>query len=138
MTAAADAIALARDACRAADEKQASDLRILDVSELLGLVDLFVIASARTDRQLRAVAEAVEEQLRDLHGRRPLRREGTPGSGWMLLDYGDVVCHLFDEEQRGFYLLERLWGDVPTIDPVTGESRDATSVRDADDDVAVR
>lgn len=138
MTAPPDAIDLARDACGAADEKQATDLRILDVSELLGLVDLFVIAGARTDRQLKAVAESVENQLREIHGRRPLRREGTPESGWMLLDYGDVVCHLFDEEQRGFYLLERLWADVPSIDPVTGEVVPGETDQPRDDDVAVR
>lgn len=129
MPAQPDAIAAAVDACVAADGKQATDLLLLDVSELLGLVDVFVIASARTDRQLKAVAEAVEERLRSEHDRRPLRREGTPDSGWYLLDYGDVVCHLFDEEQRDFYLLERLWADVPRLDPVTGELR-------ADDAVA--
>jgi ribosome-associated protein len=125
-----DAVAAAVDASVAADDKQASDLVLLDVSDLLGLVDVFVIASARTDRQLKAVAEAVEDRLRRAHDRRPLRREGTPESGWYLLDYGDVVCHLFDEEQRGFYLLERLWADVPRLDPSTGE------LRDADDAVA--
>ena len=114
------AIAAAVTACRAADEKHASDLVVIDVADLLALVDVFVLASARTDRQLKAVAEGVEDALRD-EGRRPLRREGTPESGWYLLDYGDLVCHLFDEEQRSFYALERLWADVPQLDPTTGD-----------------
>jgi ribosome-associated protein len=116
-----EAITLAVAACEAADSKQAADLVVLDVAELVGLVELFVVASARTDRQLKAVAEAVEERLRSEHDRRPLRREGSPDSGWYLLDYGDIVMHLFDEEQREFYALERLWSDVPHLDPLTGE-----------------
>ena len=115
------AIAAAVTACRAADDKQATDLAVIDVADLLALVDVFVLASARTDRQLKAVAEAIEEALRD-EGRKPLRREGTPESGWYLLDYGDVVCHLFTQEQRTFYALERLWADVPQLDPMTGET----------------
>lgn len=116
-----EAIALAVAACEAADSKQASDLTVLDVGELVGLVEIFVLASARNDRQLSAVSETVEERLRDDHDRRPLRREGSPASGWYLLDYGDVVLHLFDEEQRDYYGLERLWHDVPRLDPVSGE-----------------
>lgn len=115
------AIAAAVTACRAADDKQATDLAVIDVADLLALVDVFVLASARTDRQLKAVAEAIEDALRD-EGRKPLRREGTPESGWYLLDYGDVVCHLFTQEQRTFYALERLWADVPQLDPMTGET----------------
>ena len=120
MPADVEAIAAASSACAAADAKQATDLAILDVADILALVDVFVLATGRTDRQLRAIAEEVERVLRDEHGRKPLRREGTPESGWVLLDYGDVVCHLFDEEQRLFYSLERLWSDVPRYDPLTG------------------
>lgn len=116
-----EATSLAVAACEAADSKQAADLTVLDVAELVGLVEIFVIATARSDRQLKAVGEAVEERLRNARDRRPLRREGSPASGWYLLDYGDVVVHLFDEEQRDFYALERLWGDVPHLDPLTGE-----------------
>ena len=115
-----EAIAAAVTACRAADDKQALDLVVIDVADLLALVDVFVLASARTDRQLKAAADAIEDALRQ-DGRRPLRREGTPESGWYLLDYGDVVCHIFTEEQRTFYSLERLWADVPQLDPLTGE-----------------
>jgi ribosome-associated protein len=119
--AASESIATAVTAGRAADDKQAIDLTLLDVSDLLALVDLFVVATARTDRQLKAIAEEVEHRLREEYERRPLRREGPAESGWLLLDYGDVVCHLFDEEQRAFYALERLWADVPHLDPLTGE-----------------
>jgi ribosome-associated protein len=124
----AEAISIAVAASQAADDKQARDLVVLDVSEIIGLVDLFLIASARTDRQLKAVIDAIEERLRADYGRRPLRREGVPDSGWVLLDYGDVVCHLFDEEQRRYYMLERLWADVPRLDPLTGEPETADAV----------
>lgn len=108
-------------ASRAADEKQGSDLVVLDVADLLALVDLFVLVSGRNDRQLKAIADSMEEAMRREHDRRPIRREGTPGSGWYLLDYGDVVCHLFDQERRSYFALERLWADVPQLDPLTGE-----------------
>lgn len=116
-----DSVAAAVLACRAAEDKKATDLAILEVADVLTLVDLFVLATARNDRQLKAVVEAVERRLIEELGRRPLRVEGTPMSGWVLLDYGDVVCHLFDTEQREYYALERLWSDVPRRDPATGE-----------------
>ena len=69
------------------------------------------------------MAEKIEERLRG-SDRKPLRREGTPASGWVLLDYGDLVCHLFSAEQRDFYSLERLWADVPRRDVLTGAPLD--------------
>lgn len=119
-----ESIAAAVTAGRAADDKQGSDLVVLDVADLLTLVDLFLLVSARNDRQLKAIAESIEEAMRREHDRRPLRREGTPDSGWYLLDFGDVVCHLFDEERRSYFALERLWSDVPQIDPLTGDHLD--------------
>lgn len=121
MPATDEAISVAVSACRAADDKQATDLVLLDVADILALVDIFVIVSARTDRHLKAVHDGVEDALRKEEGRKPLRREGTPDAGWILLDYGDVVVHLFDEEQRSFYSLERLWADVPQLEPLSGE-----------------
>jgi len=114
-----EAVRLAVAAAAAADDVKADDLALLDVSELLVIVDVFLLASAGSDRQLKAIAERIEERLRD-HGRRPARREGTPSAGWVLLDYGDLVCHLFLAEQRGLYALERLWADVPRRDVRTG------------------
>jgi ribosome-associated protein len=114
-----EAVQLAVAAADAADDVKADDLALLDVSDLLVIVDVFLLASAGSDRQLKAIAERIEERLRD-HGRRTARREGTPSAGWVLLDYGDVVCHLFLEEQRGLYALERLWADVPRRDVRTG------------------
>ncbi len=121
MPAEPDAIALAVDVADAADDRKAGDLLILEVADILAVVDLFLLATANSDRQLKAVAEAIEERAREQHGRRPQRREGRPDSGWLLLDFGDVVCHLFSTEQRDFYSLERLWADVPRIDVVTGQ-----------------
>ncbi|MEX2550328.1 MAG: ribosome silencing factor [Nitriliruptoraceae bacterium] len=120
MPATEEAVQLAVAAAGAADDIKASDLTILDVSDLLVLVDVFLLASAGSDRQLKAIGERIEQNLRD-EGRKPLRREGTPEAGWVLLDYGDLVCHLFTYEQRGIYALERLWADVPRHDVQTGE-----------------
>lgn len=120
MPATDDAVQLSLAAADAAADVKAQDVTILDVSELLVIVDLFLLATAGSDRQLKAVADRIDERLRE-HDRRVLRREGTPEAGWVLLDYGDLVCHLFLEEQRGLYALERLWADVPRRDPVTGD-----------------
>lgn len=120
MPAEPDAIDLAVALVAAADDKKATDPMLLEVADVLAVVDVFLLATAASDRQLRAVAEAIEERARE-HGRRPQQREGRPDSGWMLLDFGDVVVHLFSDEQRDFYALERLWADVPRIDVATGE-----------------
>lgn len=120
MPATDEAVALAVAAADAADDVKATDIMILDVADLLAIVDVFLLASAGSDRQLKAAADRIEERLR-ARDRRPLRREGTPESGWLLLDYGELVCQLFSTEQRDFYALERLWGDVPRRDVRTGE-----------------
>lgn len=119
MPATDEAVELAVAAADAADDVKATDLAILDVADLLALVDVFLLATAASDRQLKATAERIEERLRS-RGRKPERREGTAEAGWMLLDFGDLVCHLFSAEQRDFYSLERLWADVPRRDVRTG------------------
>lgn len=116
-----DAIDVAVTAARAADAKKADDLTLLDVADILAVVDLFLLVSTSNDRQLKAVADEIERRLREEHARRPLRREGTAESGWLLLDYGDVVCHLFSTDQRDFYSLDRLWADVPHLEPLSGD-----------------
>lgn len=128
MPAQSDAVELAVVAAAGADDKKATNLAVLDVADLLAVVDLFVLASTQNERQLKAAAESIEDTVRDQLDRRPLRREGTPASGWFLLDYGDVVCHVFDHEQREFYDLDRLWRDVPRRDPETGDVISGTGV----------
>lgn len=102
---------LARAAAEAAAGKKASDIHILDIGDLLGITDFFVLCSAGNERQLRTVAEEVTIRLKE-RGVVPRRREGGPQTGWMLIDYGAVVVHAFTEEQRRYYDLERLWSDA--------------------------
>ena len=106
--------ALALRAAEAAGDKKASDIRLLEVGDLLGITDFFLLCSAGNDRQLRTVVEEVAYQLKQEQARVPARREGAPETGWMVLDYGDVVVHAFTDEQRRFYDLERLWADAPS------------------------
>ena len=106
------AIALA--AARAAAAKQADDVAILDVHGLIVITDYFVICSGRSEPQVKTIVEEVEKAVREL-GERPIRREGDAEARWVLLDYVDVVVHVFAEEEREYYDLERLWRDAPRI-----------------------
>lgn len=106
---------LAIEAAKAADDKKARDILIMDMRETLGITDYFVIGSGNTDRQVSRIQDAVEERLRDL-GVKPARREGARFGHWVLLDYIDFVVHIFREEERIYYDLEHLWQDVPFID----------------------
>ncbi|MBT8202594.1 MAG: ribosome silencing factor [Acidimicrobiia bacterium] len=112
---AAETEALARAAAIALDDKKAQDVVVLDVHELLVITDIFVIASGGSRRQVQALIDAVEDSLRGID-RKPLRREGEEDAQWVLLDYGDVVVHVFDHPTRAYYDLERLWGDAPRLD----------------------
>lgn len=103
-------------AARAAAAKQAEDIAVLDVSELIVITDHFVICTAMSSRQVRSVVEEVERVLRERLGVRPARREGEGDAGWWLLDYIDVVVHVFGPEEREYYDLERLWRDAPRVD----------------------
>ena len=105
--------AIATAAAEAARDKQAADVVVLDVAALLTITDYFVICSVSSGPQLKAVTEAVEERVRTGLDRRPVRREGDAEGGWLLLDYIDVVVHVFGEEEREYYDLERLWSDAP-------------------------
>lgn len=104
-------------------DKLGADPVILEMTELLGVVDLFVITAGRSDRQVRTISEEVERRSRDLAGRGPLRVEGLPDARWVLLDFGDVVVHVFDEETRAYYDLEHLWSAAPRRDRTAGEAR---------------
>lgn len=110
------AIAAAELAAQAIVDKKGSDLVLLDVSELVVLTDLFLIATGTSNRHVKTLVEEVERVLKDAMGRKPLRREGEDHARWVLLDYGDLVVHVFDEETRAYYELERLWADAPQID----------------------
>ena len=101
-------------AARAAADRQAEDIVILDVHELIVITDLFVICTGTSDRQVKTVVEEVEKALRAL-GHKPVRREGEQEARWVLLDYVDVVVHVFAEEEREYYDLERLWRDAPRV-----------------------
>lgn len=111
----AEARQLAKVAARAADDKKAERTLVLDVAAVLGITDYFVITSASNRRLVRTVVEAVEEAVRDATGRSPLRIEGQAEQLWVLVDYGDVVVHVFAEEIRMYYEIERLYRDVPKV-----------------------
>jgi ribosome-associated protein len=111
----ADARALAVIAARAADDKLATDVMVLDVGSVIGICDHFVLATAQNERQVKAVVDAVEEAVRRELGRRPRAEEGKGARRWVLIDYGDVVVHVFHVDERAYYRLERLYGDVPRI-----------------------
>ena len=96
------------------DDKKGIDLVLLDVSELLWITDVFVIVSGTSRPHVQSLAEDIELQLKS-ESRLPLRVEGKPEGKWILLDYGEVVVHVFQPETRDFYGLERLWGDAPRL-----------------------
>lgn len=111
-----DPLDVAKIAARAADEKQATDIMVLPVGDVLAITEYFVVASASNKRQVRAIADEVLTAVRDATGRSPLRSEGTSEQQWILVDYGDVVVHIFAEETRRFYEIERLYKDVRPVD----------------------
>jgi ribosome-associated protein len=115
--------AVVRVAAHAALDKKAIDLAVLDLQGLSTIADFFLVCSARSSTQADTIAEAVRGALR-AEGVRPRHNEGSAESGWLLLDYGDVVVHVFLEETRGFYALERLWGDAPLVSVEGGRARD--------------
>lgn len=110
-----DTLDLARVAVGAAEEKQGQETVVLDVGDVLAITRLFVVTSAGNPRQLRAIASEVAEKVREASGRSPHHREGQADDQWLLLDYGDVVVHVFAEEARRFYEIERLYSDVPVV-----------------------
>ena len=110
-----DALRIATIAAKAADEKQATDVTVLDVGEILAITDLFVVASAGNKRQVRTISDAITDAVRSDMGRSPLSSEGVSEQQWILIDYGSVVVHIFDDETRRFYEIERLYQDVPAV-----------------------
>jgi len=99
----------------ALDSKKARNIKLLRTSEITILADYFVICTAGSTTQLKTLSDEVEKALK-AHGETPLRREGHRSGGWVLIDFGCVVVHLFLQEERDFYTLERLWGDAEDVD----------------------
>ena len=114
MTASSRAREILAVAALAADSKQGDDLVALDVSGPLPLTDIFFLASGRNERNVQAIAQEIEDKLVEA-GTKALRREGRAEGRWILLDFGDLVAHVFHEEDRMYYSLERLWKDCPAI-----------------------
>ena len=119
------------EAVRAAEDKKAVDLVVLDLREVAGFTDYFVICSGQSSRQVRAIADGTEEALRKSSSGKPNHVEGYNRAEWVLLDYFDFIVHVFSSEARRFYSLERLWGSaervtVPAlVTRRTGETSDA-------------
>lgn len=101
---------------RIADDKKADEVLVLHVGEVLGITEYFVLSGASNPRLVGAIADEVTSQMRERYGRSPIRTEGIREQMWVLVDYGDVVVHVFAEETRRFYEIERLYKDVPKIE----------------------
>jgi ribosome-associated protein len=106
---------LARRIVDLGSDKQASDIVLLDIRGVSLIADYFVIATAGSERQASAILKDLSERLLDEFARKPLHTEGKPDSGWVLLDYGDVIVHVFSPTQRSFYNLEQLWAAATPI-----------------------
>lgn len=109
-----DTASRVREAVSAADDRKAIDLKVLSLAAISGFTDYFLICSGGSERQVQAIADGVQEKLREKKAR-PLHVEGYNRAQWVLLDYGDLVVHVFQDEPRRFYSLERLWGDAPDV-----------------------
>ncbi len=103
-----------RQAARAALDKKALDLVVLDVRRISVIADYFLLCSGRSTTHIQAIADAIRDELK-AEGVRPRHVEGMPESGWILLDYGNILVHIFLEDTRAYYALERLWGDAPAL-----------------------
>ena len=134
MTATDRAIELAQAAAVAADDTLATDLVGLDVTGVTPISDVFLLATGRTERQVTAIAREIQDALHEV-GAKPISREGLEEGRWVLLDFNEIVVHVFHEEERSYYGLERLWHDCPVIDlqlpaadaAVDGSAQDGTS-----------
>lgn len=106
---------MAITAAQAASDKKAQDILVLDMRDVFVLTDYFIICSGKTDRQVGSIRKAVEERLAAV-GVKPARREGERHKLWVLLDYLDIVVHIFRQEERDYYEIERLWKDAPVVE----------------------
>jgi len=113
-------IDIALAAARSADEKQGRNIVILDVGDVLAITDFFVVIDAPNRRLVRTLVDEIEQSVRELSGRSPVRLEGLKEQQWVLVDYGDVIVHVFLDEVRRFYEIERLYRDVGKVDWTDG------------------
>jgi ribosome-associated protein len=103
-------------AVKCADEKKAVGLTVLDLREIASFAEYFIIASGANQRQVQAISDEINEQLKKQLGRRPVRVEGYSTAEWILMDFGDFIVHVFDKDAREFYDLERLWRDARKVE----------------------
>lgn len=115
-------------AARAADDKLAENTLVIDVAEVMAITDVFVITTGANPRLVRAIIRNIEEQVGRNGGPKVRRSEGLDTYEWALLDFGGFICHVFDEDHRAYYELERLWGDRPQIDWREPVAADAPTV----------
>ena len=108
--------ALADRIAEIASDRKAIDIRVIDLRGIVGYTDLLVVCSGNTERQTKAISEAIHQRLKDDHGLLPRRVEGEREARWILMDYLDCVAHVFTPDARSFYRLEELWGDVPAVE----------------------
>jgi len=109
-----EALEIARKTVEVACDKQAADIVLLDMREVCSFTDYFVICTSETSRQTKAIVDEIEHKLKK-EGVLPLHHEGTADSGWLLIDYNDVIVHIFAPEEREYYQLERLWSKANTV-----------------------
>src|SRR3954447_19729525 len=105
---------LAERIAQLASDKLAQEIRVVDLREIVSYTDFFVICSGGTERQTKAIHDAIYQELKDVYGRLPRRVEGLTESRWILMDYLDAVIHIFTPDARSYYRLEQLWGDAPS------------------------
>ncbi len=108
-------LAIARACAELADDKKAENIRILDLRGLSPVIDYFVLCSALSSPQLRAVRDHIEDEMKEKYGERPLYKDGNYESQWIIIDYGNVMVHVLTPEKREYYALEELWGDAPEV-----------------------
>ena len=116
-----ESLRLARACAYAAAEKKAENLVLLDLRGISSLTDFFLICTATSEPQLRAIVSSVREQLRDRHQLQHLGADGSPASQWVVIDYGAVIVHIFLGAKREFYGIENLWRDAPHLEAIEAE-----------------
>jgi ribosome-associated protein len=105
-------------ALQAIEDKQGEDTTVIEVGEVIGITDYFVITTGNNKRQVRSLVEEVEDQIKKNNGPSPKRIEGNEDFKWVLMDYGDFLVHVFDSKERAYYQLDKLWSDMP-IEKIT-------------------